>query len=531
MIGAILRAQLLSMRMRRGGRRSGAVFGIITGLMFYTFWAFLGWTGMLFFSMPNQMPWFVPALSWILMVVMLYWQLTPVISASFGASLDLRKLLAYPIPHRKLFLVEVLLRITTCAEMLFVVAGPMVGLLRNPRIGWAAAPGIIGGGVAFAAANILLSAGARNWLERVFLKTRLKEALMFLVVMVAVTPQLLILLHIRKQAFFAFAPSQIVWPWAAFAHVMLRDSLGMSLLSAAIWFGIAAWFSRWQFGRSIRYDGSNVRNSPQEMKPDGWTDRLFRLPSRFLPDPMAAIVEKELRTYARVPRFRLVFVMSCAFGVLFFMPALQRSKTHNGFFIQNALPFMALYGLMMLGQISYWNAFGFDRSAVQGYFSWPIRFRDVLIAKNLSVVCLLVPQILLISVICKAAKMPLSFGKVIETMVAIAIASLYWFAMGNICSVRIPRALDPDKMNQMANKMQALTIWAAPFLLFPLVLAYWSRWFFSSEIVFVGLLVVAAVVGGIFYWVGLDSAVKAAYEKRENMLQELSRSDGPLSIT
>ena len=517
--------------MRRGGARAGAIFGIVTALLFYGFWAFLAWTGMLFFSLPNQTPWFVPALSWVLMSVMLYWQLTPVISASFGASLDIRKLLAYPIPHNKLFLVEVLLRITTCLEMLFVVAGPMAGLLRNPRIGWVAAPGIFSGGIAFAAANILFSAGARNWLERIFLRTRVKEALMFLVAIVAVLPRLFLQFHVKKEAFFNFAPSQIVWPWAAFAHVMLRDSVGMSALSGAAWIGIAAWFSRWQFGRSIRYDGANVKVSHREMKPDGWADGVFRLPSRVLPDPMAAIVEKELRTFARIPRFRMVFVMSCAFGAVFFMPALQKSKAHGSFFIENALPFMALYGLMMLGQISYWNSFGFDRSAAQGYFSWPIRFRDVLIAKNLSVVCLLVPQILVISVVCKAARMPLSPWKIIETMVVITIASFYWFALGNICSVRIPRALDPDKMNQMANRMQALSLFAAPLLLFPLVLAYWSRWFFSSEIVFVGLLLVAAIIGGVFYWVGLDSAVNTAYEKREKMLQELSRGDGPLSIT
>jgi len=199
--------------------------------------------------------------------------------------------------------------------------------------------------------------------------------------------------------------------------------------------------------------------------------------------------------------------------------------------MQNALPMMSLYGLLMLGQITYWNAFGFDRSAVQGYFSWPVKFRQVLIAKNLSVVSLLLPQILLISIICKAARMPSSAGKIVETIVVITIASLYWFALGNIFSVRIPRALDPDKMNQMANKMQALTIWTAPFVLFPLALAYWSRWFFSSQIVFAGLLLVAAIVGGIFYWVGLDSAVSTAYLNREKMLQELSRADGPLSIT
>jgi predicted Na+-dependent transporter len=126
--------------------------------------------------------------------------------------------------------------------------------------------------------------------------------------------------------------------------------------------------------------------------------------------------------------------------------------------------------------------------------------------------------------------MPVSPGKILETVVVMMIASLYWFSLGNIFSVRIPRALDPDKMNQQ-NKMQGLTIFAAPFLLLPVMLAYWSRWFFESDLVFAGLLLVAAVLGGIFYWVGLDSAAATGYEKREKILHELSRSDGPLSIT
>jgi predicted Na+-dependent transporter len=147
------------------------------------------------------------------------------------------------------------------------------------------------------------------------------------------------------------------------------------------------------------------------------------------------------------------------------------------------------------------------------------------------VLFLTVPQVLIVSMIASALSIPTPPAKIVETIAVIFITALYWLAMGNICSVRIPRALDPDKMNQMSNKMQAMTILIAPFLLLPLVLAYWARWFFENELVFAGLLFVAAVIGGIFYWVGLDSAVNTANAKRENMLVELSRSDGPLSVT
>jgi hypothetical protein len=146
---------------------------------------------------------------------------------------------------------------------------------------------------------------------------------------------------------------------------------------------------------------------------------------------------------------------------------------------------------------------------------------------------LLIPQIVLIALVGKAAQLPSSFWKFLEAMVVMLIASLYWFSVGNICSVRLPRPMDPEKMNQMANKMQALSIWTAPLLLLPIGLAYWARAVFENEIVFGAVLLIAAIVGGIFYRVGLDSAVDSATaaRSREAMLIQLSRSDGPLSIT
>jgi ABC-2 type transport system permease protein len=539
---AILRAQLLSMRLRGGTRRGGAVFSAVTGLFFYGFWTFLAWGGMIFFSSSDQ-GYFLPVISGSLMFVMLYWQLAPVLSASFGASLDLRKLLAYPIPHGKLFLVEIVLRVATCPEMLIVLTGISAGLLRNPGYGPRRAPEILAGALMFAVTNILFSAGTRNWIERVFLRTKLKEVMLLIFVVAGLLPRLLIAMNVGKNLVVRFVPSQVAWPWAAAGRLMLGDPVALSFASTAAWLAATLLFSRGQFERSIRYDAASGRGvrtlgkpSQQTTSADSFVDRIVRFPARFLPDPIAAITEKELRTLSRIPRFRLVYAMSIFFGLVLYFPNLTRMRTGrtlpaDSFLSQNALLFMSTYGLLMLGQITYWNSFGFDRSAAQGYFSWPIRFRDVLIAKNMTIALLMVPQILAISLICSAAHIPVTPAKVAETLLVMFITALYWLAMGNICSVRIPRALDPDKMNQMSNKMQALTILIAPFLLVPLVVAYWSRWFFGSELVFAGLLVVAAIIGGIFYWVGLDSAVNAAEARREAMLTELSRSEGPLSTT
>lgn len=535
MIAAILRAQLLSMRVR-SGRRGGIAFSLFTGGIFYGFWAFLGWGAMIFFSSPDQAPYFVPVMTSGLAFVMLYWQIAPIISASFGASLDLRKLLAYPIPHSKLFLIEILLRVTTCAEMVVILGGAVIGLLLNPLYGPHVALYTVCGAFLFAATNILLSAGIRGWIERFFARTRLKEVMIFVLVIAGLAPQLLVYFNVKKAALMRFAPSQVVWPWAAAGRLMLHDPIGASALTGLIWLAVAFVFSRRQFERSLTFDAASVRRAERADNTDGLMDRLFRLPSRFLPDPLAILTEKELRTLARIPRFRLVYAMSCFFGIVLFLPRMRtnftmRPAAHPSFFIENALPLMALYGLLMLGQITYWNAFGFDRSAVQGYYTWPIRFRDVLIAKNLTVISLLIPQILVISLLGRAFHLPAGPAKILETIVVMTVSALYWLAMGNIFSVRMPRPLDPDKMNQMSNKMQALTIWVAPLLLLPLALAYWSRWFFESEIVFAGIVAIAAAIGAVFYYVGLDSAVNTANARREAIVMELSRADGPLSIT
>jgi ABC-2 type transport system permease protein len=513
-----------------GGRRFGAVFSAITGIIFYGFWTFLAFGAVAFFADAGNAPEFLPALSSGLLFVMLYWQIAPVLSAGFGASLELRKLLVYPIPHSKLFTVEVLLRITTCTEMPIVVAGAAIGLLRNPLFGASASVFIVGGALIFASTNILLSAGLRHLLERLFRRSRMKELSMLLIVVAGLVPQFLLFMNVRKAAVIRLAPSQVFWPWAAIARVMLGETPAASAMLSLAWLALAYWFGRWQFERSIRYDEANSKAAVRDSGRAGFAERVFRTPARFLPDPLAALVEKELRTLARIPRFRMVYAMSGVLGLVLYFPAL-RNPHPESFLMQNALPFMALYGLLMLGPITYWNAFGFDRAAVQGYFSWPIRFRDALIAKNISVALLLVPQIILVTLVGLAVRLPLSPAKFLETIIVILIASLYWFAVGNIWSVRMPRAMDPEKMNQMANKMQALSIWSAPLLLLPIGLAYWARAVFDNEIVFGGILLIAAIVGGVFYKVGLDSAVGTAIRTRESMLMQLSRSDGPLSLS
>jgi hypothetical protein len=163
-LGAILWAQyraLLNFRPREG--RTGFALAALMAVGWYGLWAAMAVAVQAFVSSPLAGGSLSNILPRALMLMFIYWQLAPVMTASLGASLELKKLLVYPIPFRQLFTIEVLLRLSTSIEMMIVLAGLAIGLARNPAVPAWAAPAAL---VPFVAFNLFVSAGLRPWLER-----------------------------------------------------------------------------------------------------------------------------------------------------------------------------------------------------------------------------------------------------------------------------------------------------------------------------------------------------------------------------
>jgi hypothetical protein len=68
-----------------------------------------------------------------------------------------------------------------------------------------------------------------------------------------------------------------------------------------------------------------------------------------------------------------------------------------------------------------------------------------------------------------------------------------------------------------------------PLALLPVILAYVARWALKSELAFLAVLAVAAAIGGVVYWIGLNSAVTAAGKKREELIMALTQGEGPVA--
>ena len=127
--------------------------------------------------------------------------------------------------------------------------------------------------------------------------------------------------------------------------------------------------------------------------------------------------------------------------------------------------------------------------------------------------------------------MSFGFVQLVETLVVVGVCSLYMMALGNISSVQYPRGLNPVHVSQggASSRFQALIFLLYPLSLLPVMLAYLARYAFNSEIVFSLVLAFAAVIGGVIYWIAMDSAVHSAGARRERIIQDLSRGEGPIA--
>jgi ABC-2 type transport system permease protein len=452
-----------------------------------------------------------------------------------GSGLDLRKLLAYPVPHARLFVVEVLLRLVTALEMLLIVAGGAFGLLLNAEVGgWRAFPRIAAGVLLFILFNVLLASGTRSVLERLLSRKRVREVVAVFAATLWVLPRFLMTVGFQAKSLGRFGPAVQTagLPWSAAASTLLGGAL--PLLSLCAWTALAGWFGRRQFERNLRYDPIAAHSSGGGPAPAkaSWTERLFRLPGLLWRDPLAGIVEKELRSLARTPRFRMVFIMGFTFGLLVWFPMVVNRRTgHPGAASQYFLPVVAAYALTLLGQVSYLNCFGFDRAAAAFYFASPLPIAKVIAGKNVAAMCFILIEVVVLAGVTMALGVSRGWLRAVETLIVTTVCSLYLLAIGNVSSVNYPRGLNPERVGQggASARFQGLIFLLYPFALLPVFLAYLARYAFESDIAFAIVLAIAAAIGIAVYWIALDSAVRTAMSRREHIVQELSKGDGPIA--
>lgn len=489
----------------------------------YAAWGALA-TGVAFLlTQPESRLWVGRFLPLALFFVFLYWQLAPLVLASQGASLDLRRLLPFPISTGRLFAMETALRLSACGEIVLVTAGAAAGLgFYRPAVAYKP----VGSLALFAIFNLLVGVGLRRQMERWLARRRLRELVVLLAVLAAALPQLLLAVGAPAQLQSAVDWLQAPWwPWSAAGRLAAGGGSGIQWLALFFWTALAGGYGWWQFTCSLQLSAPAARVESSMRSPFKLSS-VGQLLSGRLKDPFGALVEKEFRSYLRSPRFRLLFIMGFSFGILIFLPMLIRGGSAAPY--QPAL--VCAYALLLLGDVLFWNIFGADRSAIQLYFLAPVSLRTVIAAKNLAAAVLVLLEFTGVVAVYSLLRLPAGAGRILEAYLGPGILSLYMFAAGNLTSVVRPVPVSPERTTGSASSalVRILLILLVPLLAAPVVLAYVVRIVSGSRMSFYLMLGMAALGGVLFYWFSLGAAAQKAEKDRERMVGLMQAGPGLL---
>ncbi len=297
--------------------------------------------------------------------------------------------------------------------------------------------------------NLFCSTGIRDLLVRLLARKRVREIVVFLVVIAAALPQLMLFRgsETRVRQFFGGEPSAML-PWTATAHLALGEFSWLNI-AASCWLGL------WRPTSSgVRNSSAGCASTRRKLPLAGSSatrrvSRLewwYQLPNALLPDPLGALIEKELRFLSRAPRFRLVFLMGFSFGLLIWAPiAFGRASTQHSFLTDNYLTMVSVYALLLLSDALFWNCFGFDRSAAQVYFLVPVKMSTVLAGKNLAAAFLVLMEITAIALVCALLRLPLSGLQILEAFAVTCVVTLFILAVGNVSSLYNPAGCESSE--------------------------------------------------------------------------------------
>jgi ABC-2 type transport system permease protein len=155
---------------------------------------------------------------------------------------------------------------------------------------------------------------------------------------------------------------------------------------------------------------------------------------------------------------------------------------------------------------------------------------QVLAAKNITAIIFILLEAVAITLICAAFRLPITPGSLAEAITVTLTMPIYLLAIGNMLSVRNPRAVDPEQSwrRSAAGKVQTLLIFIYLLVAAPVALAYAARYALESDLAFYAVLLFDALVGTVMYWVAMESALQTAANQKETIISTLSQGSGPI---
>jgi len=473
--------------------------------------------------------------------VFLFWQLFPLMATAFTQNVETSNLLRFPLSYRSYFLIRLVYGAldpaTTVASLWLLGIDVGIGVARPSMLPWATVVLLT-----FALVNLVLARMLFAWLERWLAQRRTREIMgilffLFILSFQLIGPLIAVYEHrsapesriLGQRLSNAQRPLPPGLAAAAIAATAQRQT-GSSAVSATVvpflllvFYGIAfLWLLN--FRLRAEYRGENLSESAGRK---GLPSRLpavqpgWNLPG--VPGPVAAVFEKELRYLSRSGPMLFTLIVP-----LFMLAVFRSSGKNEGLFAHApglTFPLGAAYSLLLLTNLSY-NNFGADGSGTQFFFASPVRFRQIMLGKNLAHAAVFAVEVLLVWLgTCLLYRSP-SLGVTLATLGGILFVLPIDLAAGNLFSIYSPSRVEAGVFGrQRASLTTVLASFGIRGALFGVgALMLWlSRGYENSWIELLVFLLPAAF-GFTVYVFALDRVDHMAQNHRENLISNLGRN-------
>ena len=398
-----------------------------------------------------------------------------VLASQTNPGFDGRNLLRFPIKFSTFFLMSAAYGLAdpfALAGILWHVAIGIAISVARPDLKWWAALALAGS----ALMNLLFNRMLFAWLERFLAKRRTREIVtaLFILFFVCIQFSGLILQRWGPAVKSALESSANVWrslppalAGTAIERAAENDSssalmtIGFLTLYAIAFGGLFAFRAHAQFtGEDLSESAAPVRKkmaTPRAHIPAPASVVVSAQSSGIISAPVAAIVGKEFKYLYRNSMLLMNIFMPLVIIVFFGMTASMPSR-HGG-----GSPFARFNGgFAYPGAVAYLfllimnfcpNNLAYEGRGIERFFLAPIKFRDVMLAKNLFHGTLVGLEALLVLGVLTAMGHPPNLIIILATWAALPFAALMHFGVGNWLSLQYPRKFEFGMRRQRPSGM------------------------------------------------------------------------------
>lgn len=476
--------------------------------------------------------------------VLLYWQLFPLMATAFTENFDSSNFLRFPLRYRSYFLIRLaygsLDPVNLVALLWLVGIAIGVGIAAPPLV-----PAALLTLAAFAIFNLLLARAVFVWLERWLARRRTREILGVLFLLAVISIQFIGPLmgrygnrrskHVEvvpPLVVVDLLPAERVLPPGLAAETIARAAQGNfkialgALALQCAWGGVIFWLLDVRL--RAQYRGENLSESAAPAISRG--KRQAVRPAWSLPGfsgPVAAVVEKEFRYLSRSGPMLFTLVMPVVILLIFRMAPANTAREHNVFehHAGLAFPVGAAYALLILSNLIY-NSFGADARGIQFFFLSPVRFREIVLAKNLAHASVLALEMVIVWTAAALMFGRPALGVTLATLAGALFGAFANFLVGNLMSLYAPKKYDFAVLGRQRAAgttvvvnlgVQVVVIGLAAVAL--VTATHYARLWLAT-LVFLAL----AALASAGYMLVLGRIDRLAIARRESLIAELCRA-------